>query len=623
MKKLLLPLLILLPSLLWSQSDCNISIGTNLEGPTDYGSEWPFVNIFKLSRDWITHNHPDWTGGVPWDPWDTGLSGQIPRDENGYPLEVPFDVEGADTSQVVRTVWANTMQLPSGTYTFLYDGKGKIEFWGDASVLSESPGRMEVAVNGGNEATNNIMAMEIMESQQGDHIRNIRFLLPGTEETYIEAPWAESWLEKLEPFQSLRFMDWGLTNGNETQNWEDRPSVNDFTYTIDGIPYEHMIRICNLKQADAWLCIPHRANEEYIRNMAQLFRDSLDPELTLYVEYSNEVWNWIFPQAHYGLDSLDQSLEWPERLGPKIAEVMRFWTEEFNGQEDRLVRVMGCQHGWFDIGRRIFTQIEAEGNAHLIDAISPAAYMSIDADQLNSLGASATAEDVIEGAGNFTFDTDEYAMQGWYDHAQLAEDKGKMLLYYEGGQHFTPNPWGTVQPYNQALMAAQEAEEMYPLYHRLLDTLESLTSENSLFMHFSFISPLWEDPNMGAYGNFGSLTSQFHQSEPYDNAPKYRALRDYIDSCESTVYTVDKRIDKDIHAFPNPTSGHINIAMDGYEGEHRLEIMGVNGKIIEAFHTNGHELITIDLGHLLPGIYWLRILDNQAFVAAKRIILTY
>ena len=35
--------------------------------------------------------------------------------------------------------------------------------------------------------------------------------------------------------------------------------------------------------------------------MAELFRDRLDSKLNLYVELSNEVWNWGFAAAQYNL----------------------------------------------------------------------------------------------------------------------------------------------------------------------------------------------------------------------------------------------------------------------------------------------------------------------------------
>jgi hypothetical protein len=71
----------------------------------------------------------------------------------------------------------------------------------------------------------------------------------------------------------------------------------------------------NEGKKDLWICIPHQADDEYIRKLAQLCKygsdgrepykskvenpvfPPLDPELNLYVEYSNEIWNFQFSQT--------------------------------------------------------------------------------------------------------------------------------------------------------------------------------------------------------------------------------------------------------------------------------------------------------------------------------------
>lgn len=68
---------------------CRLRIGTNLAGPADWGSEWPFVNIMKYGRTWITHN-ADWVSGGAND-WDTDVLQHIPLDEYGYPLALPVE----------------------------------------------------------------------------------------------------------------------------------------------------------------------------------------------------------------------------------------------------------------------------------------------------------------------------------------------------------------------------------------------------------------------------------------------------------------------------------------------------------------------------------------------------
>ena len=74
----------------------------------------------------------------------------------------------------------------------------------------------------------------------------------------------------------------------------------------------------------------------------------------------------------------------------------------------------------FDARMAIYEQIEAEGRGHLIDAISPAGYMGYESEEIAALGASATGQDVVSSAHAFSFDENEYAMQGWRGHAALA-----------------------------------------------------------------------------------------------------------------------------------------------------------------------------------------------------------
>lgn len=495
-----------------------LPVGMNLSGPEDWGAEWPFVNIMKYSRKWITHNSEYISGGM--NEWDTGVLDQIPLDEHGYPLGLPVNVPDTECAQIVRTVWANTATLQEGFYTVLYEGVGVLDFWGDAEIVSQEPGRVYIYITPGD---CNLFALEIQQSVPGNHVRNIRVLMPGTEDIYEIKPWSEDWLEKLKLFKTIRFMDWGYTNNSELQHWEDRPQLDDYTYTLHGVPYEWMIELCNLKQADAWIDVPHLADDNYIRSMAQLFRDNMDPGLKIYVEYSNELWNWMFDQTHYCLENGDQSKEWPERIVPFIQNVMDIWTQEFAGQMDRIVRVVGVQTACQDVSNRIVFNM-APGS---FDAFAPAAYFGLTSeawDALETLGENATAEDVLYWA-RVGMLTDSFpALQ--LQKATIADSLHIPMLYYECGQHITPNPFGSEQPYNQALMDAQTNPGMYDLYTKWFDCLRTLItiSDEALMMNFSFISS-----KNGRYGCWGALENQFTQSPPYLGiAPKYQALLDYI-----------------------------------------------------------------------------------------------
>jgi hypothetical protein len=49
-------------------------------------------------------------------------------------------------------------------------------------------------------------------------------------------------------------------------------------------------------QAKPWFCIPHAASDEWVTSFASLLLANLRPDLSVYIEYSNEVWNQGFPQ---------------------------------------------------------------------------------------------------------------------------------------------------------------------------------------------------------------------------------------------------------------------------------------------------------------------------------------
>jgi hypothetical protein len=179
-----------------------------------------------------------------------------------------------------------------------------------------------------------------------------------------------------------------------------------------------------------------------------------------------------------------------------------------------------------------------------------------------------------------------------------------------------------VQPYNPALMAAQEAPEMYDLYQQLFDTLAALTEEETLMMHFSFISPLWEDPNEGAYGNFGALTSQFYQFEPYTDAPKYRALRDHIDECEEIVIPTTGQPEPAPHSlrlFPNPAREWVRLSFDPELVVESWEIRDMAGRLIQ----KGEALPT---GAILPlpgfssGMYILHFQTSEGMINKKLMV---
>jgi hypothetical protein len=138
-------------------------------------------------------------------------------------------------------------------------------------------------------------------------------------------------LEAAAPYTVLRFMDG--TNANISQNWSDRTTPTYFTQfgpinTLEGNQrsWEYMVMTANAMGKDLYLNIPEMASgsdpldtTSYIYQLANLIKNGgtdsngqyyppLNPNLKVYVEYTNEVWNYVFPQWRQNYCSMFASI---------------------------------------------------------------------------------------------------------------------------------------------------------------------------------------------------------------------------------------------------------------------------------------------------------------------------
>lgn len=99
----------------------------------------------------------------------------------------------------------------------------------------------------------------------------------------------------------LRTMDLTATNNSLETTWWKRRSMSDPIQALSWswVAWEYVIELANKTQKDIWINIPHKADDDYIKNLALLFQQKLNANSKIYVEYSNEVWNDIFWQSGY------------------------------------------------------------------------------------------------------------------------------------------------------------------------------------------------------------------------------------------------------------------------------------------------------------------------------------
>ncbi|MCC6725201.1 MAG: PKD domain-containing protein [Saprospiraceae bacterium] len=568
----------------WQPQQCDLAIGTNLSGFADWVPERPLRNLMKHVRsEPIAFNDDCFC-------WDNGNLALIEFDADGYPTQVPQMANGVPNKlrYVISSEGAN---LPPGeTCVLLYDGTGELSVGGGVTVTSNAPGRIEFSVD----IVGNIFFM-VNASQLGDHVRNIRLLRLADEFADLDAePFYEGFLDKIKPFKALRFMDWGRTNGNPAVHWEDRSSLTHFTYAVPtGVPYEMMVKLANQLKKDVWLCVPHAADSNYVAQMAALFRDQLDPGLTIYLEYSNEVWNWIFAQAHYNADNAPSNLNYGRAMAIRAGQTFRIWHEVFGAEKSRVKRVLGLQAGYNYINEQILSQLDPDD----WDLASPASYLGLDHSDTGNpvLNASSTPADIIENARNAWAGFRPYVFQD-YNNIKLL---GKGIINYEGGQHFVGNVFGIPYPYQQAMWDAQYSPEIHALYGDMLDTIRSWGSR--LFGNFSLAGP-----QESIYGSWGVLNDIDIQPPYLETAPKYQALLDNI--CEEEP--IDAVAEEAGLAapqwllYPNPTSGLVWAKLpEGVDLDGPVVVWDVLGR--EVLRGQG---FPVDLGGVAAGVYRLTLL---------------
>ncbi len=277
----------------------SFEIGMNLAPLNDWSPAWAFVDRMKNAREWV----PFSVGTTEWG--DSGVI--IPSDENGYPLEIPYDPdgEGGINPLQAQTFVVTGQRYPAGTYTLLFDGTGTISFRFDATgMFSDSSIPHPFQIN----TPNNGLLVQILESSASDPIRNIRIVMPVYEgqnfvESYDTQIFHPLYLERLGIFNVIRFGGWGYVWGNVTEDWSEVVTPDHFAQAgASGVSPEHMIQLSNRLGADPWIGIPHRANDNYVEELAKLIEARLEPGRKIYIEYSNEVWNPMMVDHDYVQD---------------------------------------------------------------------------------------------------------------------------------------------------------------------------------------------------------------------------------------------------------------------------------------------------------------------------------
>lgn len=520
-------------------------VGTNLSPIHDWSSEQPFLDVFRTAREWIPQCHSSDPGCSG--EWSTKEEHLMDIDTNGWIKSLPDENDSLMYTFASTLVFSGDERLPiAGRYVVVYDGYGTLEYdMGATKVVDQSTANRDVIdVNG-----NGSVRIKITETLKSNYVRNIHMFRLENENRWRDDIFATDFINRLGDFSTVRFMDWMRTNGSTQSSWSTRPTNEMASYATDrGVPVETMVELANITERDPWFNIPHQADIEYITQFAELVHDQLIPELIVYVEHSNEVWNNSFRQYQYAVtqgrsmfntgSDFERAMNWH---GRRTAEICDIWQTVFGNDADRVRCVAGSQGANRDVSNMVLTcPLWTEGRPcrdHGVDYLATAPYFG------NYLGH----PDIVNQIESWTYDSDggldrlfrelesggevngqinnltvptngalEQSYERMAEAATVARLNNVRLIAYEGGQHLVG--YGGVENNDRITSLFIEANRdprMGELYRQYMN--EWRHKGGGLFVHFSLAEGY---SKWGSWGLIEYITQ--------GGSPKYDAMMAFI-----------------------------------------------------------------------------------------------
>jgi Bacterial Ig domain len=520
-----------------AQSNQTSPLGINLNGVTYYSPQQPFLDIFKTSGGWVTQTTST---------YDTGEESKLALDANGWPTSVTAGSGGQSVTytQVAVLFLYNlpAPYYPSGQYIVLYDGEGTIVYTLDAvkDTRASTRGRDVLNVSGnGNGIGMVITATD--PNKTGNYLRNIRLVRAVYESSLGSGEiFNPQFINRIAQFKTLRFMDWMSTNNSAQSAWSDRPTPsNAFWSAVPaggsiravGTPVEVMVALGNKVGADIWVNMPHLATDDYVTQFATYVVNNLGSSQNIYVEYSNETWNFMFGHATYLVNQ--GKATWPSAgvsdfeynrsyFGMRTAQICDIWKKVWGANANRVVCVMASQAASTYAATQSLACPLWSGapcSAHGINAIAIAPYFGYDVPSTWTTqpdgGLSSLFTEIMQGGvapGGYPGGMIKQALDWVAAYKSVATSYGFDLVAYEAGQSLVnPNDAALTSLYT----AANRDSRMGTAYTTYLQGWKN--AGGKLLHHFVDAARYTKWGSWGALENIAQTSS-----------PKYDALTSFI-----------------------------------------------------------------------------------------------
>ena len=447
-----------------------VPLGVGIEGVSDLSRSQMFVDAMKMSLRF---------GGLD-NPW----LGSIVVDSAGWPT--------SDFAVVVMELTAHI----GGTYKLTFSGQADVTAMWSEAVVQNYAYNATTGVSTANVVVNDTATQLLLKFvNTGGGARNIKLIRPGYPADTTQV-FSTAFLNLLQPFSVIRFMDFTATNGNLVANWADRTPLNAVRQVSDkGAAWEYVVQLANTTHKDIWINIPAHATDDYVQQLATLLHNNLEAGRSIYLEYSNEVWNGGFEQFAWNKAQAEVEVaaggsplnadgetnhDWwaYRRVGKRLREVSNIFAASFGEQlpNGRIRPVLASQVSWPFVAWQQLNFLDRSYGPprNYIHAIAGAPYFDIP--EALSNRDDLTADQIFTALATSLADI----RKATASYTAFARYYGLHNFAYEGGEGLTGN-----HSY-EAKLAATRDPRMGNVVQQYLTNWYADAGE--LFMYFTLTS---------------------------------------------------------------------------------------------------------------------------------------
>jgi hypothetical protein len=408
--------------------------------------------------------------------------------------------------------WAS--ESDSKRYVVLYDGDGELDFWlTKPSNILRSKGRIEFDYDASKH-----LGLTIKSTSPTNHIRNIRVVPLDSETNFMTQPFRSEFTRLWEGVSVMRYLKPQKISNSTKVVWSDRHKPSTFG-GLTGMALEHIVEYSNATNTNPWILMPHLADDTFFRKAAWYVKKNLNPNLKVYLEYTNEPWNYALKQTHYFKERGEENdTHRLTEYSKRAARLFEIWSRVFK-HDERLITVVNTQF-WSPRSAQIV--LETPELLGKVDALAVGYYIGA----LNKRGSNA---DDLYKSNDQVIDElfEELEIKGKLTiqkNKEVADKYNVDLIAYEAGQHLQasggfrrqdPKNW---QKLVDKYIQINRSPRMYDLYLKMNQTWQE--AGGGLIVWFETTYP--SDKS----GSWGLLETM---SQDPSSAPKYRAIKKIIE----------------------------------------------------------------------------------------------